>query len=146
RNVRRSMMVPFGDLALGDSPRQPSARAQTHFLQAGFECGCERRNWALRTFEPPDHRHGLLRARRKRPRRRAAEECDELAPPHSITSSASDSKLSDSFRPSALAVCKLIAISNLVGCNTGISDGFAPLRTLPAYMPIWRYMSGELDP
>jgi hypothetical protein len=36
-----------------------------------------------------DHRHGrLLRARRKRPDRRAAEERDELASLHSITSSA----------------------------------------------------------
>jgi hypothetical protein len=50
---------------------------------------------------------------------------------YSITSSASDSKLSESFSPSALAVLRLIAISNLVGCNTGISAGFAPLRTLP---------------
>src|SRR5262249_21602399 len=42
------------------------------------------------TAKKPDHRHGRpLRARRKRPRdRRAAEERDELAPFHSITSSA----------------------------------------------------------
>src|SRR5215467_9092129 len=37
----------------------------------------------------PHHRHcGLLRPRRERPRRRAAEQRDERAPPHSITSSA----------------------------------------------------------
>src|SRR5262245_15441617 len=36
-----------------------------------------------------DHRHrGLLPARHERPRHRAAEQGDELAPPHSITSSA----------------------------------------------------------
>lgn len=40
---------------------------------------------------------------------------------YSITSSASDSKLSETLRPSALAVCRLITISNLTGCNTGIS-------------------------
>jgi hypothetical protein len=57
--------------------------------------------------------------------------CSKIAR-YSITSSASDSKLSESFRPSVLAVCRLIAISNLMGCNTGISAGFAPLRTLPA--------------
>jgi hypothetical protein len=51
---------------------------------------------------------------------------------YSMTSSASDSKLWEGFRPNALAVFRLIAISNLVGCNTGISAGFAPLRTLPA--------------
>src|SRR5262249_28077086 len=42
----------------------------------------------------PDHRHRrLLRARRERPRhRRAAEQCDELAPFHSHASRASDTK------------------------------------------------------
>ena len=33
----------------------------------------------------PPHPLALLRARRERPRRRAAEQGDELAPPHSIT-------------------------------------------------------------
>src|SRR5260370_30075483 len=48
-----------------------------------------------RATEEPDHRHrGLLRPRRKRPRsRRAAEQRDELAAPHSITSSASTSRV-----------------------------------------------------
>src|SRR5262249_8110160 len=46
--------------------------------------------------EKSDHRHRrLLRARHERPRGGgAAEERDELAPPHSITSSASASSLS----------------------------------------------------
>jgi hypothetical protein len=52
--------------------------------------------------------------------------------PYSITSSAIDIKLSEIFRPSALAVFRLIAVSNLTGSDTGISAGFAPLRTLPA--------------
>jgi putative tryptophan/tyrosine transport system substrate-binding protein len=45
---------------------------------------------ARRLMQEPDHRHrGLLRAHGERPRRRAAEEGDELAPSHhSITSSA----------------------------------------------------------
>src|SRR5262245_25388229 len=34
--------------------------------------------------EIPDHRHLLLRARRERPRGRAAEQRDELAPPHGL--------------------------------------------------------------
>src|SRR5215472_9868262 len=38
---------------------------------------------------------------------RAAEQGDELAPPHSITSSASVSRLSEILRPSALAVVKI---------------------------------------
>src|SRR5262249_20011660 len=39
----------------------------------------------------PDHRHRRLLRHRERPRRRAAEQCDELAAFHSITSSASAS-------------------------------------------------------
>ena len=34
------------------------------------------------------------------------------------------------MRPSALAVFKLITSSNLVGCSTGRSAGFAPLKIL----------------
>src|SRR5262249_34924034 len=65
------------------------------------------------------HPLALLRARRERPRRRsAAEQRDELAPPylrgHSMTSSASASSLSGIWRPSALAVLRLMISSNLV--------------------------------
>src|SRR5262245_23905895 len=64
--------------------------------------------------EKPDHRHRwLLRARRERPRRRAAERCDDLAAPHSITSSARASSVGGTSRPSALAVLRLI--QNLCG-------------------------------
>src|SRR5215831_11617610 len=49
---------------------------------------------------------------------------------HSITSSASASSLSGTVRPSALAVLRLTVSSNLVGCITGNSAGFAPLRIL----------------
>src|SRR5262245_61286264 len=52
----------------------------------------------------PDHRHRrLLRARRERPRRRAADERYELAPPHSITASARESSVGGISRPIALA-------------------------------------------
>src|SRR5215468_12197698 len=62
------------------------------------------------------HAIGLLRARRERPsRRRAADERDEVATPHSITSSASAKSLSGMARPSALAVLRLITSSYLVG-------------------------------
>jgi hypothetical protein len=40
------------------------------------------------TQKTDQRRYGLLRARRERPRRRAAEQRDEGASPHSITSSA----------------------------------------------------------
>src|SRR5262249_56607133 len=60
----------------------------------------------------------LLRARRERPRGRAAEQRDENAPLHSITSSASASNLSGIWSPSALAVFRLITNSYFVGACT----------------------------
>src|SRR5262249_16885434 len=76
-----------------------------------------------------------LRARRERPRRRraAAHERDELAAPHSITSSARASSVGGTSRPRALAVLRLIANSNLVGCSTGSSAGLAPCRIRCTY-------------
>src|SRR6516225_7422620 len=71
----------------------------------------------------------LLRTRRERPSgSRAAEQRDELATLHSITSSASASRLGGISRPSAFAVLRLTANSNLVGCWTGSSLGFSPRR------------------
>src|SRR5262245_23664930 len=80
----------------------------------------------------PPHPLALLRPRRERPRsRRAAEQRDEAAAPHySSTSSARASSVGCTSRPSALAVLRLITSSNLVGCSTGSSDGFAPLKIL----------------
>src|SRR5262245_45381079 len=71
----------------------------------------------------------LLRARREGPRRRrAAEQRDELAPFHSITSSARASTVAGMSRPNAFAVLRLITNSYLVGACTGRSVGFVPLR------------------
>src|SRR6516164_7739343 len=53
---------------------------------------------------------------------------DELAPVHSITSSARASTLGGMSRRSALAVLRLITSSYLVGAWTGRSAGFSPLR------------------
>jgi hypothetical protein len=50
---------------------------------------------------------------------------------YSITSSAVASSDGGTFMPSALAVFKLIANSNLVDCCTGKSAGFSPLRMRP---------------
>src|SRR5262249_54279736 len=77
------------------------------------------------------HPLGLLCACGKRPSHRAAEQRDELAPPHSITSSARASSVAGTSRPNIIAVCKLITNSNLVDCTTGRSAGFAPLRIRP---------------
>src|SRR5262249_32164704 len=74
----------------------------------------------------------LLRARRERPRgSRAAEQRNEVAPPHSITSSARASSVVGTVRPIVFAVCRLMTNSNLVGCTTGKSVGLAPLRMRP---------------
>src|SRR5262249_48910801 len=82
-----------------------------------------------RTHEHADAPHSLrlLCARGERPRgRRAADERDELAALHSITSSARASTPCGTLRPSALAVLRLITSSYLVGACTGMSAGLAP--------------------
>src|SRR5262249_53997126 len=87
----------------------------------------------------PDHRHReLLRARSQRPRRRAPERRDELAPFHSITSSAMASTPGGMVRPRALAVLRLITNSILVGACTGRMPGLAPLRMRSTYAAAWR--------
>src|SRR5262249_36812310 len=79
--------------------------------------------------EKRDHRHRrLLPARRERPGRRAAEQRDEVAPLHSITSSAMASSLSGTVRPSALAVLRFMTRMYFVGNWPGRSAGFSPLR------------------
>src|SRR4051794_30305307 len=50
--------------------------------------------------------------------------------PYSITSSARVSSVGGTMTPSAFAVFKLITSSYLVGCSTGRSAGFAPLKIL----------------
>src|SRR5262245_49576560 len=75
----------------------------------------------------------LLPARRDRPRGRgAAEQSDELAPLHSITSSARPSRMIGKVSPSVFAVLRLMTSSILTACTTGRSAGFSPLRTRPA--------------
>src|SRR5262249_13919165 len=73
----------------------------------------------------------LLRARRKRPRLRSAEQRDERAPSHSVHSSAVTSSLSGTLMPSILAVGALMTSSNLDACTTGRSAGLAPFRMRP---------------
>src|SRR5262245_8085523 len=77
-----------------------------------------------------DRLDGLLGLRpcRDRPCDRAAEQRDELAPLHSITSSARASTVDGTSRPSVLAVLRLMINSYFVGACTGRSAGFSPLR------------------
>src|SRR5262249_45099510 len=93
-------------------------------LPCGIVCGQSHEN-----TDPP-HPVALLCRRRERPRCRAAEKRDEIAPLHSITSSARASSVAGTSRPSALAVVRLMTRSNLVGCSTGMFPGFAPCRIL----------------
>src|SRR5215469_9259318 len=66
---------------------------------------------------------------RERPyRRRATDAYDELAPSHSITSSARASSEGGMVRSIAFAVFKLIMSLYSVGACTGRSAGFSPLR------------------
>ena len=71
---------------------------------------------------------------------------DELAPFHSITSSARASSVGGTSRPSALAVFRLTTRSKRVGCSTGKSDGFAPLRILSTNAAARPYISLMLGP
>ena len=78
------------------------------------------------------HVAGLLCARSERPRGcSAAEQCNERAPFHSITSSARASSDGGTVRPSVLAVWALMTGSNFDVCTTGRSAGLAPLRMRP---------------
>src|SRR5207244_5193890 len=62
---------------------------------------------------------------------RAAEKRDEIAPLHSITSSARARSVGGTLRPSNLAVSVLMTSSNLSAWATGRSAGLAPLRIRP---------------
>src|SRR6187401_3278966 len=84
--------------------------------------------------------------------RRWSEKCQEATyalqqiAAYSITSSAIASSPGGKLRPNALAVLRLITSSNLVGCMTGRSEGFSPLRMRPVYKPAWRYAPVMLVP
>src|SRR5215471_3519370 len=119
--------------------------------QRAGENRCERRNrdrCRSRTgAQQSDGRKlgSLLRERRERPRSRAAEQRDELASFHSMTSSARASTLSGNARPSVLAVLTLIVSSYLIGCCTGNSATFAPLRIRSTYDAARLYESSTSD-
>src|SRR5262249_20597270 len=95
--------------------------------------------------EIPNHRH-LLRARRERPRRSAAEKRHELAALHSITSSARWMNGPGIARPSAFAVLRLRTSWNLAESCTGSSPGLPPLRIRSMYDAARRYVSAKSMP
>src|SRR6516164_1652082 len=75
------------------------------------------------------HLRLLLRARRERPRCNAAEQRDELAALHSITSSARSRIDVGNAIPNLFAVLRLMIRSNFVGSSAGTSAGFEPRNT-----------------
>ena len=77
---------------------------------------------------------------------RTAEQRDELASDHSMTSSARARSVGGSSSPSPLAVCRLMTNSNLVGCSTGMSAGFAPRKILLTKSADRRNRSGTFGP
>src|SRR5262249_33717005 len=74
---------------------------------------------AIHEHTDAPHALGLLRPRRERPCGRAAEQRDERAAIHSMTSSAIASTPGGMSRPNSLAVLRLITNSNFVGSITG---------------------------
>jgi hypothetical protein len=75
-------------------------------------------------------------------RRPSSWHVDAVRGHHSITSSVRASSVGGSSRPSALAVIRLMTRSNLVGCSTGMSAGFAPRRILSTRSAARRNRSG----
>ena len=70
----------------------------------------------------------------------------DIAPLHSITSSARPSKFSGTLMPRAFAVLRLTINSTFVDCWTGKSAGLSPLRMRPVYVPDSRYKSTRSPP
>src|SRR5215467_14517685 len=147
RQLRQSIVLVLGE-AVDDC--YVLALHIADVFEAQAECAQTVHHRVRRSgVKEPNHGHRrLLRARRKRQCccRHAANKRDELAPPHSITSSASCWSLSGTSRPSALAVLRLMTNSNLVGCSTGNSAGLAPRMTLATIWPVCHHIRERLGP
>src|SRR5207247_9948519 len=94
------------------------------FIHAGLAFGIVRGE--IHHYADPSD--SLLRAGGCRSERRAAEQRDERAAVHSITSSARTSKVGGTSKPSALAVLRLRVVSYFVGASTGRLAGLAPRK------------------
>src|SRR5262245_6834457 len=117
--------------ALHRSP--PANREENHNIQNVFTQPGSFASIALRTRVrlSPDFRHVRRLSDSSRCAIRRPEQVQRICS-YSITSSAAADNPIGTSRPSALAVLRLMTSSNLVGCCTGKSAGFSPLRTLPA--------------
>src|SRR5262249_31549448 len=93
-------------------------------LRFGIVCG------EIHEHVDAPHAFALLRAPRKRPRNRPAEQRDEVAAVHSITLSARASSVGGMVRSSAFAVLMLMLVTSFVENSTGRSAGLLLLRIL----------------
>src|SRR5262249_59854760 len=126
---RRPLAVDFDFVMVAD--HTTLSRATVHEVTAGAFAvvSVQLRVKALMPFVVACPGISLLRgaAHTKRHEERAAEQRDELAPPHSIISSARANNVAGTSIPSPFAVLRLITSSYLVGACTGMSAGFSPL-------------------
>src|SRR4029453_6575782 len=121
----------------------------SHSFQKLANVCCAGLRLQRRPRQPSNERSpsGRLRQYSLRPRdRRAAEQRDELAAFHSITSSARAMSVGGSSMPRALAVFALMISSNRVGCSIGKSDGRDPFRILSTKVAARRFASNRLVP
>src|SRR5215813_2026944 len=122
---------------------------ERRLLHRGVQNGGRIKRQTEGQAKPCDGNRRLLRARRQRPRgRRAAEQSNELAALHSITSSARASSVGGTSRPSALAVVRSMTRSNFVEARrmrvcypsrpsarmVSCTFGLAPIRAMYALM------------
>src|SRR5215468_9618475 len=126
-----------------DTPRFNAAVDVAHVQKPGAKLLGESAERKKDFSEISAYRNSITR---RGNRRHAAEQRDELAPFHSITSSARASRVAGISRLSALAVVRLMTRSNLVGCSTGMSAGLAPRRILSTKSAVRRYSSGRFGP
>src|SRR5581483_4807661 len=132
RGIRR------GRLRSGERSKACDAKrliAQTMRVDAGG------RRWSGHGEPSVNVRFGLRNGSEKLPLPRplgAERRLCTAANGYSITSPAWASSIDGTVSPRDLAAFRLITKSNLVGCNTGKSAGFAPLRMRPAYAPAFR--------
>src|SRR6516165_4533860 len=134
RRSHQLLGITTEDVGIGSAPPISQFKIATlvpsRCTKSRLECASEALGFRIglgNCHQCTHARRALLCPRDERPSNRTAEKRNELAPPHSITSSARASTDGGIVRPSALAVVRLMTSSNLVGACTGSSAGFSPL-------------------
>ena len=114
-NRDKPIQINAATLEVRDKEKKATFLGNVNVVQGDTTLKCK----TLDVFYDQDanapHPLALLRPRRERPSSRGPNERDELAPFHSITSSARASSVDGTSRPSAFAVLRLITSSYFVG-------------------------------